>query len=66
MTNQPVLDADVAQAAATLAAGALRTIDMAPDADRLSDYALDVFWRIYEAMRVGVDVPVTTPPPVVS
>jgi hypothetical protein len=55
-----VPEAVVAQAAATLAAGALRAgeqIDQR-DADKLGDYALDVFWHIYAAMRVGVETPV--------
>jgi len=52
-------DAMVAQAAATLAAGALRAADPIDqhDAEKLGDYALDVFWHIHEAMRVGVEVP---------
>jgi hypothetical protein len=51
-------DVDVAQAAATLEAGALRAaepIEMS-EAAKLSDYAMEVFWRIYEAMRVGVEI----------
>jgi hypothetical protein len=50
-------DTEVAQAAATLAAGALRSIDTReiPEAEKLGDYALDVFWHVYEAMRVGVE-----------
>ena len=54
-----VPEAVVAQAAATLAAGALHAsgpIDQ-HDAEKLGDYALEVFWHIYEAMRVGVDAP---------
>ncbi|MDB5092407.1 MAG: hypothetical protein JWO85_508 [Candidatus Eremiobacteraeota bacterium] len=54
-------EAVVAQAAATLAAGALRSSDPIDqhDPEKLGDYALDVFWHIYEAMRLGVE----TPPP---
>jgi hypothetical protein len=50
-------DTEVAQAAATLAAGALRRADTSeiPEAEKLGDYALDVFWHIYEAMRIGVE-----------
>ncbi len=61
-----VPDTDVAQAAATLAAGALQAaepVEMS-EAGKLGDYAMDVFWRIYDAMRVGVEietVPVTLP-----
>jgi hypothetical protein len=52
-----VSSAEVAQAAATLAAGALSAsgVDELLEAERLSDYALDVFWRIYDGMRVGID-----------
>jgi hypothetical protein len=57
-------EAVVAQAAATLAAGALRSSDPIDqhDPEKLGDYALDVFWHIYEAMRIGVE----TPPPVLE
>jgi hypothetical protein len=52
-------EAVVAQAAATLAAGALRSSDPLDqhDPEKLGDFALDVFWHIYEAMRVGVELP---------
>jgi hypothetical protein len=52
-------EAVVAQAAATLAAGALRSSDPIDqhDPEKLGDYALDVFWHIYEAMRIGVEAP---------
>ncbi|MDB5095087.1 MAG: hypothetical protein JWO85_3188 [Candidatus Eremiobacteraeota bacterium] len=57
-------EAVVAQAAATLAAGALRSSDPIDqhDPEKLGDYALDVFWHIYEAMRIGVE----TPPPILE
>lgn len=57
-TTMSVPEAAVAQAAATLAAGALRASDPVDlhDAEKLGDYALDVFWHIFEAMRVGVEI----------
>jgi hypothetical protein len=63
MAIQSVPDVDVAQAAATLAAGAIGaagTIDTS-EATKLGDYALDVFWHIYQAMRVGVELPLQEP-----
>jgi hypothetical protein len=59
VAHQSIQEAVVAQAAATLAAGALRCVDATemPEAAKLSDYALDVFWRIYESMRGGVEIP---------
>jgi hypothetical protein len=68
MAHQAVPEAAVAQAAATLAAGALRTTENGemPEAVKIGDYALEVFWHIYEAMRIGVEtaveVPVIEPP----
>jgi hypothetical protein len=63
--HQSVPDAEVAQAAATLAAGALRATDSIDltDSEKLGDYALEVFWHIYGAMRVGVELVAPGPPP---
>jgi hypothetical protein len=56
MPHQPVPESVLAQAAATLAAGALSASDpmhIRPGARDLGDYALQVFWHIYEEMRHG-------------
>lgn len=63
MPIQTVPDVDVAQAAATLAAGAIGaagTLDTS-ETTKLGDYALDVFWHIYQSMRMGVEIPLREP-----